>query len=304
MGLYKILDVNVQSDISLSEIKIRENIAPHYKIIELKKSPLTKEFEIYNRIYIKRKRWLSFSKYGENYGLRFHNFVDFCIEHKNCEIYYYKKTRTNINTLRYLICDQVIPLALSLSNKFIFHASAAQIGSCAICFQAPSGSGKSTIAAYFVKKKHKVLTDDSLLLKYLDNNLYAYPNYPAIRLWPETIKKVFDIKIKTKPVSQFNTKEQFSETIKLSNKPLILKSIYFIHNSNYTNIELLSPTEAFPLLMNNIFRLETNNKRLNTMYFSFINKILNNAKLYKLNYEKKYETLEKVYNLVIDRTLN
>jgi len=282
MSLYKIFDINLQSEIALTEIKIRENIAANYKIIELKKSPLTKEFEIYNRIYIKRKRWLSFSKYGNNYGLRFHNFVDFCIDHKNCEIYYYKKNRTNINTLRYLICDQVIPLALSLSNKFIFHASAAQIGNYSICFQAPSGSGKSTIAAYFIKKKHKLLTDDSLLLKHLHNNVYAYPNCPVIRLWPETIKKVFDNKIETNPVSQFNNKEEFSETIKLSNKPLILKSIYFIHNSNYTNIELLSPTEAFSLLMDNIFRLETNNKRLNTIHFSFINIIISNVELYKL----------------------
>ena len=85
---------------------------------------------------------------------------------------------------------------------------------------------------------------------------------------------------------------------------MILKSIYFISNANHTDIEKLNPTEAFSLIIKNIFRLNLTSRELNKNQFEFISKVLNNTELFKLNYEKKYESLEKVYNLVTNRTLN
>jgi len=272
-----------------------------FNIKKTNKSPIKSDFEWYKRFYKNKKPWLSYALNGSDYGIRFHSLADFRITSKKKEIVFYKRKTTDTQTLRHLLVDQVIPLALSLNNKTLFHSSTVEIGNKAVSFMAPSGSGKSTLAAYFSTRNHKILTDDTLLIEERDKRIVAYPSYPGIRLWPDNINKIFKNGMRSKKVSQYNTKRLIDKNIKFvigHGNPLGLRSIYFINVSDHTGVEPLSPTEAFSLIIRSIFRLDFRNRNINIFQFEFINKILNNVELYKLNYEKKYESLEKVYSLV------
>jgi len=307
MKTYSLFNSNITSEIELSNILSSSKKNIDLSIFQVTKSPITKNFKWFNKIYYKGKLWISYASNNHEYCVRYHSTADFKIDIERKEISFYKRKSTNLNTLKHLLNDSIIPLALSMYDKIFFHASSVKIGKYAVSFQAPSGSGKSTLAAYFSTKKHTLLTDDSLLLKENKTKIYAYPSYQGIRLWPDNIVNIFNNDIKTKSVSQFNNKQLIVDNIKFENninKPVALKSIYFIYISDHTDIATISPTEAFSLIIKNIFRLNFKNRELNKNQFEFINKVLNSVELYKLNYKKEYESLEILYNLVTKQTLD
>lgn len=307
MKTYDIFDINLTSDIIFQNIPLSKDTKSELKIISANKSPINKSLKVFRKIRFKGKTWISFFSNTEEFAIRFHNYADFTIDTDGTLITYFKRKATSETTLAHLIADQVVPYALTLSGKMVFHSSTVKVGNTAVSFQAPSGSGKSTIAAYFSKRKHELLTDDSLLLEEKNNKIYAYPSYPGIRLWPNSIKNIYSDRIETKEVSQINSKRLINSNVNFltgAKEPVHLKSIYFINNHRPTGIEILNPSEAFSLIIRNIFRADLNNKEINKKQFDFINKVLRFTDIYKLNYEMKYESLEKVYNLVTSQTLN
>ena len=307
MKTYKLFNSLIASEIKLTNYYSDSEEEAEFNVFESIKSPITKEFTWYKRIYSEGKPWMSYATNGVEFGIRFHSTADFIINRDNRKIIFFRRKKTEFNTMIHLINDHIIPHALTLLDKTFFHSSAVRIGKYAVSFQAPSGSGKSTLAAYFSSKNYGLITDDSLLLEENNKTINAYPSYPGIKLWPENIEKIFNNGIKSKMVSQFNNKRLIDNNINFEknlDNPFVLKSIYFINNSDHTDIELINPTEAFSLIIKNIFRLNYKDKKINKLQFDFISKILNTVELYKLNYKKEYESLNKVFNLVTDRTIN
>ena len=305
MNQFCIFDINVASEINLFNIPPSCEIDNELTIVSVDKSPLNKSFKTYHKIVTNGKTLISYLKDNDIFGLRFHNYADFLLNPSKKVIKCFKRRNTSNETLSHLITDQVIPYALSLNGEMLFHSSAVELNNKAISFLAPSGSGKSTIAAYFCKKKHQLVTDDSLLLKNRKNTIYAYPSYPGLRLWPDIIDNIYSNKVLTKEVSQFNKKRFFnpnSNYEKYLNYSLPLKSIYFINNNNKTSIENISPSDAFSLIIKNIFRADMKNKTINKNEFEFITNVLSLVDLYKLNYEMRYESLEKLYGLILDQS--
>ena len=121
------------------------------------------------------------------------------------------------------------------------------------------------------------------------------------------MKKLFKNRFSSEDVSQFNTKKLIdvqSGFLNNGNSPLKLRSLYFIIKSERTNIEKPSKSDAFSLLIRNIFRLDFKNKEINSKQFKFINKVIDTVDIYKLNYELKFDSLETAYNLIIENNLN
>ena len=165
MKTYNLFNSIIASEIELSNIISNSNEDVDLSIYLVRKSPITKNFEWYNKIYYDGKPWVSYASDSIEYAVRFHSTADFKISRETREISIYKRKSTNLNTLKHLLNDSIIPLALSLHDKIFFHSSSVKIGKYAVSFQAPSGSGKSTLAAYFSTKNHTLLTDDALLLE-------------------------------------------------------------------------------------------------------------------------------------------
>ena len=183
MKTYNLYKSNIESEIELSKNQSNSKRQIDFTIKEVKKSPIFNNFEWFKRFHYKKRLWMSYAKKGNEFGIRFHSFADFRINLKKNEINFHKRKSTDNNTIRHLLIDQVIPLALSLQSKTLVHSSSVKIGNSAVSFQAPSGSGKSTIAAYFTTKNHKLLTDDTLLLEEIRNRNLCSPQlsgYPVM----------------------------------------------------------------------------------------------------------------------------
>lgn len=70
-----------------------------------------------------------------------------------------------------------------------FHATAVVIHGEAIAFFGSSGFGKSTLAAHFLSRGHKLLTDDLLLLQRTTNGVLAYPGPSRIKLFAKPARR-------------------------------------------------------------------------------------------------------------------
>jgi hypothetical protein len=78
----------------------------------------------------------------------------------------------------------VLPFWLELKGFVTIHASAVNISGKAVAFLAHRQNGKSTLAASILQDGSSLLTDDVLPLRVKDGSYWAYPGYPAMRLWP------------------------------------------------------------------------------------------------------------------------
>jgi hypothetical protein len=82
---------------------------------------------------------------------------------------------------------------LCLRKIVCLHASAVVIGNQAIALLGPAGAGKSTTAAAFAMQGYSVLTEDVLALQEQDGDFLVQPGYPLLRLWPESVKALFNL---------------------------------------------------------------------------------------------------------------
>ncbi|HYT76930.1 MAG TPA: hypothetical protein VEL79_19405 [Vicinamibacterales bacterium] len=130
------------------------------------------------------KLWLSIGRIPNGYLLRFRDYADFTICTNPNRIVVHP-VDAHQETLRHLLIDQVLPLALSRRGHLVLHASAVHLpGVGAVGFVGATGRGKSTLAAALAHGGAQILTDDCLAIDFRGGAAYAVPGYPGLRLWP------------------------------------------------------------------------------------------------------------------------
>lgn len=134
-----------------------------------------------------REPWLRVAAAAEGYLLRFGRATTFglsrdagtvltCIERRDVGL---------TDTVRHLLVDQVLPLALSHRGRLVLHGSAVVIDGRAVAFVGPGGAGKSTLTASLAAGGAAVLADDALVTGADGAAATIHASYPALRLWPD-----------------------------------------------------------------------------------------------------------------------
>jgi hypothetical protein len=89
-------------------------------------------------------------------------------------------------TLRHLILDQALPLALASRGSLVVHASAVADGTRAVLLAGRAGTGKSTLAALLARSGLQVLADDGVLVEPGASGIRAVPSYPGLRVYHDS----------------------------------------------------------------------------------------------------------------------
>lgn len=127
--------------------------------------------------------WVTVARTSSARHLRFGRFAEFRVSDGLIEIA--PRGRVAVSTLRHLLLDQALPLALAASGALVLHASAVCVGGRAVLFIGEAGSGKSTLAALLARRGCPVLADDGVLLEQSAGGIRAVPSYPGLRLFPD-----------------------------------------------------------------------------------------------------------------------
>src|SRR5438874_2497420 len=138
----------------------------------------------------RQRPWLSFGRRDDGYLLRFPDLADFLVSADGTSIRACPARALPADTLRHLLLDQVLPLALSRRGRVMLHASAVHVpGLGALTFAGPTGRGKSTLAAALASHGGRVLSDDCVALEPHAGGVQALPAYAGLRLWPDAASR-------------------------------------------------------------------------------------------------------------------
>ncbi len=125
---------------------------------------------------------------------RFHYIdgVEFLVNRTGSQIEItWPETSTVEDVATYLL-GPIMGFVLCLRKISCLHASAVVIGDQAIALLGPAGAGKSTTAACFAIQGYSILTEDVLALQEQNRSFLVQPGYPLVRLWPESVKALFN----------------------------------------------------------------------------------------------------------------
>lgn len=239
--------------------------------------------------------WLSIAKAGEDYILTFPQFATFLISADARRIICDAHS-TPPDTIRHLFLDQVVPVLLSAWGKLVLHASGVASPEGVLGFIGAAGAGKSTMAATFWAEGFPVVTDDCLIVEPAHSGFAVRPNYPGLRLWPETVDAVLGGHLRTSEVAHYTRKKRVAVG-EIQSEMLPLRRLYLLaecESSPAISIETLPPAEAFIELIKYTFRLDITDRKRLAEEFGPFSKLVASGRVKRLRYPRDVSVLPEV----------
>jgi len=91
---------------------------------------------------------------------------------------------------RAYLLGQALSFALVKQGVDPLHATTVTVDGAAVAFLGDTGYGKSTLAAAFLQRGHRLVTDDLLVLSIGRDGFLAHPGPPRIKLFPDIARTV------------------------------------------------------------------------------------------------------------------
>ncbi len=119
----------------------------------------------------------------------------------------------------------------------------------------PQGCGKSTLAATLYKRGHGILADDVTAIQFNeDNGPSVLPGFPQLKLWPEVVLSLGEDPEELPRLEPGFEKRAYAINHRFAQKPIPLKRIYLLSESDHEGIYPLNPQEAMIQLIGNTYR--------------------------------------------------
>ena len=187
--------------------------------------------------------------------MRILGFADFSVTHRNVRITARPGVRQS--TVRHLLLDQVLPLALAAEGHLVLHASAVvhpQAGMIALAGRA--GAGKSTLAAALHRERWRIASDDGVLVAEDGGRVMGIPAYPGLRLWPDAVEATQLGACAVSEVAEYSAKLRVAPAHHETGVSAPLRSVYIIEPGDRYRIEPLSVRDAAVELLRHAYRAD------------------------------------------------
>lgn len=241
--------------------------------------------------------WCEIFREPACYRLRFPGLADF-LAHRTGEVECWPAPGTDDATLQHLLLNQVVPAALSLQNRPVFHGSGMAIGDSAVAFLGVSGRGKSTLATHLGLHGWSLLTDDGLELRWSDDRYLAIPSHPAVRLWDDSRDALLPEAVIEAPATSYTTKGRFLSDglIPFAMGPVPLRRAYFLGDGSASQVTItpLRPQLAHIAWVQHSFMLDIEDKARMATQFEQVSRLVELGITYTLDYPRNYDLLDEV----------
>jgi hypothetical protein len=247
--------------------------------------------------------WALFARIEGEWLIRFPSQGDFRVSSDGRRIRCHPLPGIPDTTIRHLLLDQVLPLALSHQGRFALHASAVALGSIAVGFAAQSGSGKSTLAASLAGHGAEMLSDDCLMAEEEGGEWRVLPYYAGVRLWPDNVQALGMGGSPATEVAHYTAKLRLGEEAGLPFRrtPTALQALFFLSEDGADiSIRPLSPREAFVALVEASFTLGVHDAPVLQRQFETIGRIVDAVPCHILCYPYSYDVLPRVREALFD----
>ena len=245
--------------------------------------------------------WALFARDERGWLVRFPSLAEFRVSpdarHVSCRA----MPGTPDVTLRHLLLDQVLPLAMSRLGRFGLHASGVVIEGRAFGIVAPSGSGKSTLAAWLAREGAGLLCDDCLVVEERGGRWLAHPWYPGVRLWPDNAGNLSASA--GSPVAHYTTKVRVGATgdFAFHHEAAPLAGLFILsEDGERVSVRRMAPREALVALVEASYLLEQEEPAALAAQFEFVGRVADAVPCHVLCYPYRYDVLPRVRELMIE----
>jgi hypothetical protein len=244
-------------------------------------------------------------KTKNGYLLHFDQLADFFIDQSGSEVVYAPLPGVPATSIRHLILDNVMALALSLRGHAVLHASAVvtPFGACA--FTAASGTGKSTLAASFQQAGFQTLTDDCLLIEAEKDAVYGVPSYPGARFRQDSLMLLGAEPKATRSVAHYNSKRRYASGSFATGRHLI-EAIYCLERPcgdekgvQEPRIETLSGHDGFLTAVRYLFCMDPHDPGMLVRQFKMVENLLAHVPVARLSIPDDFAALIRVREAVL-----
>ena len=252
--------------------------------------------------------WLSIARVNRGYLLCFNELADFFVSKHGKEIFCMPKPGIPKETIQHLLLDQVIPLVINLKGGEALHASAVLLPQGVIAFAGLTGSGKSTVAGSFLQAGYPLISDDCLPLIEQNQDIYAIPAYPGLRLRDDSLEYLFGNNGNHKSVAHYTSKKRLCIKERgeaFCEGPQLLKRLYIIADLAETEgetevmIEGFSPKDSFMALVKCTFRLDITDQKMLERQFHFLKRVVSKVPVQQLTFPHNLKLLPAVYEAIV-----
>ncbi len=249
--------------------------------------------------------WVTFYRIpGRGYLISFQQLADFTISSDGRTIGIYVKLGTSAHTAEHLYLNQVLPLALSRQFRLVLHGAAIEVKRESIVLVGLSGRGKSTLTASFAHAGHRFLTDDGLLLSFVDNRYQAHPSHPSIRLWEDSRDALLPVCTHEAPSLDYTRKARLllESMADFCPVPLSIKVLYVLGDGqkNSVTIEPVSSRDAIVELVHHSFLLDIEEHEMLSHHFTQLTDLVKTVKVFRLDYPRRYDYLPEVRRAILE----
>ncbi len=251
--------------------------------------------------------WTQFFRQGAGYLLRFPDLADFEVSADGARVQGYPAPGVTSATVEHLYLNQVLPLALSRQGKLVLHGSAVDIAGQGVAFLGESGRGKSTLAASFAAEGTRFLTDDGLLLEWVDGCCMIIPSHPSIRLWADSRAALVSERVSVAPAVSFTAKSRIfaGPDVAFCTEDRPLARVYFLGEgyAQAPTIEPLRPAEALIELVKHSFLLDIEARDMLMRHFDDLTRLAELPIYFRLDYPRDYSALPIVHKAIVKHAL-
>jgi hypothetical protein len=159
--------------------------------------------------------------------------------------------------VRLFLYGSVLGAILQQRRILTLHASAITDGDRAVLFAGPSGHGKSTLAATFLDRGWRLLTDDVVAIRTdPDRGALAAAAYPEIKLWADSLHRLEIEAEGLRRVRQQLDKSYVSAAERFAADPVPVSHVYVLNSHNLDEFALTPVTGRTKLafLIRNTYR--------------------------------------------------
>lgn len=242
--------------------------------------------------------WLLIGRRDEGWLLRFPRLADFIVPARQGAIACRARADLPGRTIRHLLLDQVVPLALSARGHVLLHASAVSTAGTALLFAGPSGSGKSTLAFTLTNKRCRLLADDVVRLQVAARQVLATPAYPGARLWPDVLD-AFRVADRGRQLAPYSPKRRVLSRQTAGGRSLPVARIYLLERASALEVRPVSPRAALVELLKQAYRLDVTDAAMERRHFETLASACSSVPVHALAYPRDFRALEQVASAVL-----
>lgn len=259
-----------------------------------------------SREYVQKHRWpqneggMVLSGGGTaDVQLRFPNLADFIWREGERSLAVHVPDGVELDAVRHLLIDQVLPRVLAHQGEMVLHASAVLTEQGLVAFIGRSGKGKSTLSAALASCGCRLLSDDGLLLSMQGGGVQACATYSGLRLWPDSLNHLFEQPPTTMAMASYSIKRRVTrQTDSLTSTAFPLLAIYVLEGDGSTRILGLSPRSACVAMIANSFQLDVTDSARAARLLRSVGEIVNATPVFSLCYPRRFSELPRVCSVL------